>query len=401
MLLGGPGPVGVALPPSAAADPAPAPTESPASDSPAAGTSIPADTPAPPAALDATTKELSDRIGVAMRRRIELVPRQQELEAQRATRAAALAALDVEVAQVSTQLQQAVADLDVAKDHMRQLALEAYKNRGAPRMVELLATATSAKSFGFGAEMLRRADAAQATRADDARTRRDVLVVRLGDASTRRATVSQDVGELDAQLAETSADLARAEGSASAASAALEDHLPDVIRPGTPILGDPELTAPQLLAWYRSTGSAAHLDIDISELIDDYLSEGRDEHVRGDVAFVQSIVETGYFSFPGNGQVGVADHNFAGIGACDSCSHGDHFADAREGVRAQMQLLHFYADATMTEARLAHPAVRHLDKLGVKGCCPTWYSLTGTWATAPTYGPVILALLDRVATFTP
>ena len=50
----------------------------------------------------------------------------------------------------------------------------------------------------------------------------------------------------------------------------------------------------------------------------------------------------------------------------------------------------------MTERRLAHPAVRDLDRLGVKGCCPTWYSLTGTWATAPTYGPVILALYRQV-----
>ena len=50
----------------------------------------------------------------------------------------------------------------------------------------------------------------------------------------------------------------------------------------------------------------------------------------------------------------------------------------------------------MTVGRLAHPAVRDLDRLGVKGCCPTWYSLTGTWATAPTYGPVILGLYQQV-----
>ena len=93
--------------------------------------------------------------------------------------------------------------------------------------------------------------------------------------------------------------------------------------PGTAILGEQQLTAAQLVAWYRSTGSAANVGVSIEELVDHYLTEGAAEHVRGDVAFIQSIVETGYFSFPGGGQVGSGDHNFAGIGACDSCTHGD------------------------------------------------------------------------------
>ncbi len=44
--------------------------------------------------------------------------------------------------------------------------------------------------------------------------------------------------------------------------------------------------------------------------------------------------------------MGGGDNNFAGIGACDSCAGGDRFANAREGVRAQIQLLRFYADPT-------------------------------------------------------
>ena len=40
------------------------------------------------------------------------------------------------------------------------------------------------------------------------------------------------------------------------------------------------------------------------------------------VAFAQSILETGYFSFPGGGQLVPSDNNFAGIGACDSCAAG-------------------------------------------------------------------------------
>lgn len=51
-----------------------------------------------------------------------------------------------------------------------------------------------------------------------------------------------------------------------------------------------------------------------------YVREGQDEGVRGDVAFAQSIVETGFFGFPAGGQVQAGDFNFAGIRACDSCS---------------------------------------------------------------------------------
>ncbi len=310
-----------------------------------------------------------------------------------------MADADARVARTTASLTAAAADLDASRARMRRLALEAYKHHGTSKMVDLLVSASDARSFGFGAEMLQRADAGQERRAEDARGRRDRLAAELDTVTAGRDAAAGAVAELDSRIGDAVDALHHADDVSRAASDELAAHLPDVFRPGTAILGAPELTADQLLAWYRSTGAVPHLDVDIAELILDYLTEGAAEHVRGDIAFLQSVVETGYFSFPGTGQVGVADHNFAGIGACDSCDHGDRFTDAREGVRAQIQLLRFYADPSMTERRLAHPAVRPLDRLGVKGCCPTWYSLTGTWATAPTYGPVILDLLRRVLDF--
>jgi hypothetical protein len=351
---------------------------------------------APPFALDAKTEQLSERIGAAERDRIELTARDGQLRTERATRASDLNLAANQVAQVTAGLQQAVTELAAAEDHLRRLVVAAYKHHGASKLVDLLLTASSARSFGFGAEMLERADDAQQRNADEARIRRDALDVRLRDATARRDTAQGKLAETDGRLAETTAGLERAAATIRSASAALEQHLPEVPLPGTAILGEQQLTAAQLLAWYRSTGSVANVGVSIEELVDNYLTEGAAEHVRGDVAFVQSIVESGYFSFPDGGQVGGGDHNFAGIGACDSCTHGDRFASALQGVRAQIQLLRFYADPTMTVRRLAHPAVRDLDRLGVKGCCPTWYSLTGTWATAPTYGPVILGLYQQV-----
>ncbi len=76
------------------------------------------------------------------------------------------------------------------------------------------------------------------------------------------------------------------------------------------------------------------------------------EGVRGDVAFAQAMVETGAFTSP------LTRHNnFAGIGACDSCPTGFDFDSPQLGVRAQMQLLHAYADKSLTILSLANPAV--------------------------------------------
>ena len=383
--------LGTAIP--AAADPPAPPSPAPP---PAAETGSAPPATAPPFVLDTETERLSEQIGAAERDRIELTVRDVQLRTERATQASGLSLGATQVAQVTADLQQAVSERATAQDHVRRLVVASYKHHGASKLVELMLSAPNARSFGFGAEMLKRADDAQQRNAEEARLRRDELVLRLRDATARLDAVQNKLAETDERLVETTADLERADATIRSASAALEQHLPGVPLAGTAILGEQQLTAAQLLAWYRSTGSVANVGVSIEELVDDYLTEGAAEHVRGDVAFIQSIVETGYFSFPGGGQVGSADHNFAGIGACDSCAHGDHFASVLEGVRAQIQLLRFYADSTMTVARLAHPAVRDLDHLGVRGCCPTWYSLTGTWATAPTYGPVILTLYQQV-----
>ena len=59
-------------------------------------------------------------------------------------------------------------------------------------------------------------------------------------------------------------------------------------------------------------------EISIGDLVRLYFEEGKAEHVRPELAFAQSIIETGSF---GN----ALDNNYAGIGACDSClvrTHG-------------------------------------------------------------------------------
>ena len=51
------------------------------------------------------------------------------------------------------------------------------------------------------------------------------------------------------------------------------------------------------------------------ELAQDYIDEGTAAGVRGDIAFAQSILETGSFYFPDGGQLTPQDNNFAGMDA--------------------------------------------------------------------------------------
>jgi hypothetical protein len=151
------------------------------------------------------------------------------------------------------------------------------------------------------------------------------------------------------------------------------------------IVGPTMLTAAELVGWYAASGHQPHLTVPVPALAQEYVSLGAADGIRADIAFAQSVLETGYFGFPSNGQVATADNNFAGIGACDSCTTGRSFPDAHTGVAAQLQLLHGYATTAPMAGPMAAPA-------WVTGCCPTWMDLTGIWATATDYGYRILKI---------
>jgi len=158
---------------------------------------------------------------------------------------------------------------------------------------------------------------------------------------------------------------------------------------GPTILGPSLVSASELAAWYRTTGSRPATTVPIGRLAADYQLAGRETGVRADIAFAQSIVETGYFTFPAGGQLTGGDNNFAGIGACDSCAHGWSFPTALTGVTAQLQLLEAYASPRPVRTPL-------IGAVGVGGCCPTWMALGGTWASNEAYGVEILGVYTRI-----
>jgi hypothetical protein len=170
-----------------------------------------------------------------------------------------------------------------------------------------------------------------------------------------------------------------------------------------PIMGASRINAPQLVQWFAAKAPGGYrATVDVGTLATYFLEEGAREGVRGDVAFLQAIVETGWFRF--SGSVPPGHNNFAGIGATDSGGAPAAFPDARSGVRAQIQHLRAYADPSATSCTippLAAPCVDprfHL--VSPKGKAPTWNSLgNGNWATSSTYATTILNLYGGLLQF--
>lgn len=178
---------------------------------------------------------------------------------------------------------------------------------------------------------------------------------------------------------------------------------------GTPVMGPNILSARQLASWYYAKkghdyAQVPALDDDIERLAAVFIAEGRKDGVRGDIAFVQSMVETGWLGFASYGQIRPTFNNFAGLYAYDGRPKGTTcaaetapsrcFATPDIGVRTQIHLLRSYADPSIADAtgRLARaPADR-------RGIAPYWEQFGYKppapliWASARDYGTVVLSV---------
>ena len=171
-------------------------------------------------------------------------------------------------------------------------------------------------------------------------------------------------------------------------------------------MGPSRLTAGELTAWFGGRmpqpAGAYTATVPLATLVQYFLDEGAVEGVAGDVAFAQSVLETGWFRF--TGVVPASANNFAGIGATDANPAPARFPDARTGVRAQIQHLRAYADPTATSCTvppLHNPCVDpRFDLVTPKGKARIWSDMgNGNWATLPTYGSSILALYGEARAF--
>jgi hypothetical protein len=209
-----------------------------------------------------------------------------------------------------------------------------------------------------------------------------------------------------AALLFTIAPLAVTVSTASEAAADTTTH--------TPVMGPSLLTAQQLAAWYYRHSTVTpqipafdgHPANDVAALAQVFIDDGRLEGVRGDMAFVQSQLETGWMNFA-HSQIPPDAYNYAGIFAFDgrpslpNCRLGDSspsrcMGSPQHGVRVQIQLLRSYADPSAAKASgrfISAPSDR-------AGQAPLWEYFGGhncpcgklIWASADGYGLRIIQM---------
>lgn len=293
--------------------------------------------------------------------------------------------------------------LDRAHDDLQAAAVDAYMNAGSSRLADAISAITSASSaldasrsmhligsFSDNENQLMQQYVALQKRLGEERTQvtrqRDDADTTLQNAKNKVTADQRGIAHARVRLTSSVVGMLAFQKAATSAS--------------SPILGPSMLTAKQLADWVRASGHKPHITVPLDELAQDYITEGNNAGVRGDVAFAQSILETYWFTFPGGGQLAGNDNNFAGIGACDTCKHGFTFPDARTGVRAQMQALRIYVDPTLTATTLRQPLVMpKMLNLGFRGKVQTWWDLWGTWATGAFYGQRVYDIYERMVAF--
>jgi N-acetylmuramoyl-L-alanine amidase len=206
---------------------------------------------------------------------------------------------------------------------------------------------------------------------------------------------------------------------------------PPLIEDGS-IMGPSQLRAAQIAAYVCKVGHCAQTpataqswkpELTPTEMAQLYIDEGNLVGVRGDVAFCQSVLETGWFAWPSSfthlsdppaapgdttfpGFVLPSDHNYAGIGAFGGSNVFMRQATAPLGVRAQLQHLRNYADAGSTPDNLGAPFVprpgyttTNYNTFVYKGKAPNWVDLDGKWAVpGTTYGQTILQICNSMRT---
>jgi hypothetical protein len=294
-------------------------------------------------------------------------------------------------------------DLEIAHDNLRQSAVEAYINAGSSRLETAIAAIARASS-ALDASRTMHLIGSFSDQQDQLVQEYEALKVKL---VAEREEVAEQRREADVKLAAAKAKveadktaIAHAHVRLKATVLGIEEFEKAATSASSPILGPSILTAGQLAGFIRDSGYHPRLTVPLDELAQYYITEGENAGVRGDVAFAQSILETGGFNFPGGGQVLINDNNFAGIGACDTCPHGFSFETAEIGVRAQMQSLRIYVDPDLTETTLPQPLVMpKMLNLGFRGRVQTWWDLWGTWATGAFYGQRVYEIYEHMVEY--
>lgn len=184
-----------------------------------------------------------------------------------------------------------------------------------------------------------------------------------------------------------------------------ENDVQETIAEGQyPIMGISPVTAEQLVSYFKSAGvsyPSEELGEGGADSIETfammYCEEAVAEGVRPEVAFVQTMKETGWLQF--GGDVSVNQFNFAGLGTTGGGVPGNAYPDVRTGIRAQIQHLKAYASTEPLNQECVDERYEYV----LKGCAPyvEWLGQkenpAGTgWATAEKYGYSIVDMIGKM-----
>lgn len=182
---------------------------------------------------------------------------------------------------------------------------------------------------------------------------------------------------------------------------AFKNSIAGVKTPGTGesmtrITGKAEASAEQMQEYIRAKNGSVPQGV--TDMIPFYLSEGEAENIRGDIAFAQSCLETGNFTFAGSA-VELSQNNFCGLGVTKRGEKGNSFETPQLGIRAQIQHLKAYANT----AKLKQGCVDPRFTLVSRGCAPYVEHLGiqenpkgRGWAAGAGYGSRILKILSSI-----
>lgn len=150
----------------------------------------------------------------------------------------------------------------------------------------------------------------------------------------------------------------------------------------------------KMAAFVKNTNPNAK---DIEAIAHAFVEVGKNYGVRGDIAFCQSILETGWFRFE-NTAVTPDQHNYSGLGVTSNGKKGHSFTSIEEGVTAQIQHLFAYA----TENRSFPPGEPLVDprfNYVNRGSAPHWEDLGTKWSSDPSYGERIVNIYEKLVAF--
>ena len=172
-----------------------------------------------------------------------------------------------------------------------------------------------------------------------------------------------------------------------------------------PISGKSTITAQELADYYTGKGYsypsyyASHNSgaSTLLEFCQIFVEEGAEEEIRPEVAFMQTMKETGWLTF--GGDVSIGQYNFSGLGAVGGGAAGESFPDVRTGVRAQIQHLKAYA----TDESLNNKCVDTRFSYVKRASAPyiEWLGIPdnpsgGGWAAAEGYGASIIKMIQEI-----